>query len=204
MTTAQRILDKEGMRTPWGKADQVYDRGEGIISVSTPGHGGLKLDRKRNAMVHPAWRCAGGWYEEDLDWAIVALTFKGVAGFDEDDIKQAHQTLRDYYPDEYQTATGEVLTSATSRELAEREEKEAARGKLQITGAWGNWATNVLPGQIGVSARVDGDRLNPERYFVMAAEEYNAIPGRMTRVLPENVTPIEVFEGECPFRSRTG
>ena len=59
------------MRTPWGDAQDVIDVAEGIKWVSTASHGGYKLDRKRNAQVNEVWRQAGGWYEEDCDWAKI-------------------------------------------------------------------------------------------------------------------------------------
>ena len=48
---------------------------EGIISHSTSGHGGFHLSPDRNRSVDASVRSTGGWYEEDCEWAIVALTF---------------------------------------------------------------------------------------------------------------------------------
>lgn len=68
------------MRTPWGESQHVDLVAPGITSVSTAGHGGYKLDPVRMSAVFarfPHFRTfAGGpWFEEDCDWAIVALTF---------------------------------------------------------------------------------------------------------------------------------
>ena len=63
------------MRTPWGESQSVTNIAPGIISVSTAGHGGIKLDRTRNAMIPADARRKGGWYEEDSDACIPLLYF---------------------------------------------------------------------------------------------------------------------------------
>lgn len=146
---------KEGSRTPWGKADYVRYVAPGIAVVSTPSHGGVKLDRARNALVHEAWRGKGGWYEEDL-WANVPIfTFpdlpwpcepKGAAALKE----SAARTLKDWYPDEYTAATGEVLTEADSRELRDRAFKAATAGNFLPTTAYGAFHPSVPAGYVGV------------------------------------------------------
>lgn len=71
-----RRVVHEGMRTPWGMADSAEIVADGIGHVGTPSHGGMKLDRKRNAMVPAPLRREGGWYEEDCEWAIVEYVFR--------------------------------------------------------------------------------------------------------------------------------
>jgi len=65
--------------TPWGKPQHVDTIAPGIDFYSTANHGGYHLSRDRMAQV-PEYMCntfAGGpWFEEDCDWAIVALTFE--------------------------------------------------------------------------------------------------------------------------------
>jgi hypothetical protein len=68
------------IQTPWGVADSVELVAVGILSVSTPSHGGYKLSPERQAVVadrFPGFKTfAGGpWYEEDQDWAVVAIVF---------------------------------------------------------------------------------------------------------------------------------
>lgn len=63
------------MRTPWGKAQTVTTVAPGIVVVDTAGHGGVKLDRKRNAKIPMAARLHGGWYEEDCEALIPLLVF---------------------------------------------------------------------------------------------------------------------------------
>ena len=71
-----KLFIEEGSRTPWGPAQHVAYPQEGIFIVSTAGHGGVKLDRKRNSLVPKAARAKGGWYEEDCQASIPACVFK--------------------------------------------------------------------------------------------------------------------------------
>ena len=70
------------MSTPWGPAQTTEDIGRGIVSVTTASHGGLRVPPELNRSIPLAWREASfngrgksGWYEEDCDWCMVALTF---------------------------------------------------------------------------------------------------------------------------------
>jgi len=87
--------------TPWGRADRVTMHAPGIHFVSTPSHGGFHLDEEHNAKVPEAWRKlswngrgVGGWYEEDCDWAMVALTFPDL--FDAGDLVNAVRTFDNF------------------------------------------------------------------------------------------------------------
>lgn len=70
------------LHTPWGHADQYENLGQGIMSVSTPSHGGIFVPE---CMLHciPAdfrhwaesWSGSEQWYEEDCCWAAVAVAF---------------------------------------------------------------------------------------------------------------------------------
>jgi hypothetical protein len=160
------------MRTPWGVSQSVTEVYPGIQSVSTAGHGGYKLDRKRNAMVHEAWRNVGGWYEEDCEWAIVALTFK--YEFPAETVEGAIKTLKNWLPIQYSLVTGEQVALEESSKLREIAAKEAAKGKLQSFVAWGSWNKHVPEGFVGVCAKVDGrDGAGEGRYFLIPAEEYD-------------------------------
>ena len=159
------------MKTPWGQAQSIQDESEGIQSVSTSGHGGYKLDRKRNAQVHAAWRKAGGWYEEDCAWSIVVFTFR--SRYDERTVERAIGTLKAMFPDKYTLVTGQEVFLAESSVLRERAEKQAALGKWQSYAAWGSWHKDVPEKLVGVVAKIDGrEGSGPERFFLVPAEEY--------------------------------
>lgn len=66
--------------SPWGHVQDRREIAPGIVSVSTPSHGGFHLDPARQRTVRRAlpdfdtW-AGGPWYEEDCDWAVVAVIF---------------------------------------------------------------------------------------------------------------------------------
>jgi len=172
---------KAGSRTKWGKADHVTNVAPGIQNVSTPGHGGYKLDRARNAEVHAAWRREGGWYEEDCEWSIVWLTFEQAfrdhAPTDHvfrSTLEQAHHTARQYYPDEYTAVTGSRVTPEQSRELRRRQFAADNRANYVATSAWGEWHAKVPAGFVGVVARKAGTDRTDQRYFLIPAADYEA------------------------------
>ena len=66
--------------SPWGPIESTETIADGITFISTASHGGIRLSQWRHEIVLraiPAWETfAGGrWYEEDCDWAVVALIF---------------------------------------------------------------------------------------------------------------------------------
>jgi hypothetical protein len=101
---AARFSIREGSRTPWGTADGVTHVAPGIASVFTPGHGGVKLSPARNKEVDPVWRNSNGWYEEDCEWAITAITHR--EAYSAEHQKYAHESARRWFPDEYEKAVG--------------------------------------------------------------------------------------------------
>ena len=110
-----------GSWTPWGKADHVTVIAEGLVSVSTPSHGGYWLSQWRHTQMPPALGAvptfAGGrWYEEDCDWALVCVAFPEC--FPADALAQAEGSLARWQPEVW------------ARYLAERDapaEREDAR-----------------------------------------------------------------------------
>lgn len=61
---------REKIQTPWGRAQTKELITSWLYFVSTPGHGGVKLDREHNAMIPKKYRRLGGWYEEDCEMLI--------------------------------------------------------------------------------------------------------------------------------------
>lgn len=118
----------EGARTPWGAAQTVTPIGPGIVRVETAVHGGFKLSPQRNALIPPALRNGNGWYEEDTEAHIVVMTFPDL--YDGDRRARAEQSVKDWFPDEYEKAFGVTLGPADSHtraRLAERNSLEAFR-----------------------------------------------------------------------------
>lgn len=113
---------KVGSRTPWGPAQTVRELVPGVVHVTTAEHGGLKLDRRRNAEIPAPLRHEGGWYEEDesanIPEALIADLHETLSVQRRENARQA---CRDYFPDQWMASTGEVLTSQNSRTLDERD-----------------------------------------------------------------------------------
>ena len=68
--------------TPWGRADQIENVGEGIYFASTPSHGGYYVPSALLPAITAAhqaralkWSGSRNWYEEDCEWASVAIAF---------------------------------------------------------------------------------------------------------------------------------
>lgn len=96
-------------RSPWGLVQEAEEIAPGIWQVHTAGHGGIKLSAQRNRLVPDYLRCDRGWYEEDCDWAIVAVVFpepfrvlkpwqveKGKSHYD-----YAVESMQRWHPEEY-------------------------------------------------------------------------------------------------------
>lgn len=138
-------------RSPWGTVEHCTKVAEGIWSVSTSGHGGIKLDRERNAKVPKGARRAGGWYEEDCEWCLVALVFP--EAFKEAERSWADATAKNWFPEEYEAITGRKVGLDESRELRRRAVIESTRDRFVTAAAYGSWHAQVPEGMVGVYAR---------------------------------------------------
>ena len=68
------------MRTPWGQSNFEEELVDGIVWYSTPSHGGYHLDAGHSDTLRDRFPdhvpyAGTGWYEEDQDWSVVALTW---------------------------------------------------------------------------------------------------------------------------------
>lgn len=165
-------------RSPWGAVDNHEIIAPGIISVSTPSHGGIKLDRTRNAKVHPALRIAGGWYEEDCEADIAIFTFpaefltyvrsqgRDAEGFEP---KGVSARLRQWFPDQWEDMTGEKVTAEQSKIVADREFLAAHADDWVGVSALGT------PDGVKVWCTKGGDRSSDDRaVFLVPDGEYHA------------------------------
>lgn len=104
--------------TPWGASQGATLYADGVERHSTAGHGGFKLSAEENRQVHPTWRSKDGWYEEDTEWAIVAITFPHL--FTAFERRCAERTIKDSWPDAWETIFGTVLAPGESYEKDRR------------------------------------------------------------------------------------
>lgn len=118
---------KVGSRTPWGSAQSADHLAAGVVVVSTSSHGGIKLSPERNAQIPSALRQPTGWYEEDARSHIPAAylpdAFPGAQ-------QSAVAGLKNWFPDQYEEATGQSVSPDESflrRRQAEAADAEAFR-----------------------------------------------------------------------------
>jgi len=181
---------KSNAVTPWGMAQisQVYD--EGVVCHSTASHGGFHLGEERNALVHPAYRNADAFYEEDSEWSKVAATFPHL--FTDYERKCADQTLRDWEPDAYEVVNNVVLGPGESRV------KDARQFRLNHARDW--LVTSAIKsrqrsGFVECVAKLGGDRRGAERRFLVPEAEYD--PGRHGFVI--DPARHEAYDGPSSF-----
>lgn len=159
---------KQPKRSPWGPVDHFREFAPGMANVGTPGHGGIKLDRARNAKMPEAVRRPGGWYEEDCEWSLVALVFP--EAFSEKEREHASSTAKNYFPEEYTAVTGKSVAVEESYLLRKRAFEAETRTKFVTRSACGDWADWVPKGMVGVIARRASD--DAERTYLVPANEY--------------------------------
>lgn len=82
--------------TPWGAAQSSTRYARGIMAYTTASHGGFHLTADRLAQMPPQYRkvssayCPMDWFEEDCEWALVALSFPSL--FPAADVEAARLT----------------------------------------------------------------------------------------------------------------
>lgn len=161
--------------SPWGKIQTSRTIADGIEMVSTASHGGFKLDRKNNAKMPKALRLPNGWYEEDVEYNRVVIIFPQF--FDQETVKNAHRTIKDYHPQVYQNWSGQEVKLEESFVLRRQKfEKENADNYVGMS-AFGDWKEGVPKGFVGVFAGKGGRKKNGEypedtKWFLVPSEEY--------------------------------
>ena len=154
-------------RSPWGKVQIEHKIREGMTSVTTGSHGGIKLSRELNSQIPLVFRCKGGWYEEDKEWAIVAYFFPAAFPGKE---PAALSILKNHYPDEYSIWSGQPVTLEESWNLRMRHFRTVNASNFVVRTAWGDWHTQVPTGMVGVYARKIDTK--EEGYFLVPVDEY--------------------------------
>lgn len=160
---------KVGGSSPWGKIQHVKQVADGVYSVSTAGHGGLKLDAKQNAKMPAALKVAGGWYEEDEAWSLVAIGLPEY--FSDEVVAGAEKIVKDWYPDEYEAFTGKVLLPGESSQKDKKAFLAAHANDWLVNSAVGSWHEDCPEGLVLVWAKQNGQN---ETQFYVPAEEYAA------------------------------
>jgi hypothetical protein len=191
-----RLLSRQTVRvacsTPWGPSQGATVYADGIVCHTTASHGGFRLSDARNAKVHPMLRADGGWYEEDAAWAIVALTFPDL--FTTYERKCADKTIRDSWPDAWETIFGRALAPAESYERDAQAFSREHAGDWIVTAAL---RSDHYPGMTEVIATIGGRRGErvEERRFLVPSDKYAV--GRFGFVIDE--TRHAAYAGPSSF-----
>ncbi|MAS07145.1 MAG: hypothetical protein CL534_20985 [Ahrensia sp.] len=195
----KRALGRRDVRsqanTPWGPSQGATVLADGVLCHSTAGHGGFHLTSDRNAKVDRRLRRPRGWYEEDAEWAIVALTFPHL--FTSFERRSAEQTVKDSWPDAWEAIFGTVLEPGQSHEKDRRAFHERHVGDWIVISAI---RSDHLDGHVEVVATRGGHRQRgaEERRFLIPSAEYEV--GRFGFVVdPARHT---AYEGPSSFIGR--
>ena len=141
----------------WGEIQGGEQTLPGIWLVHTASHGGFILSDSRQAAMPASLKLDGTSYEEDADYALVALgfeaEFKAKGGVDALMVRNAHDTVRNWHPDRYAAFTGKPVAPRDSHILKLRDSYAARIGRDVVVAAFGSWADWVPEGKTGVIAR---------------------------------------------------
>jgi hypothetical protein len=193
LAALNRVQVRMSCSTPWGSSQLATIHAEGVIAYTTVGHGGFRLSSDRNLKVDPYLRIDGGWYEEDAEWAIVALTFPDL--FTSYELRCAEQTIRDNWPNEWEIVVGRHLEPGESRKKDQRRFHQNHAEDWIVTSAI---HSEHHSGMTEVVASVGGRRTDArhERRFLVPSTEY-ADRGPFGFVI--DATRHDIYDGPSSF-----
>ena len=165
-----RVQTRMAASTPWGSSQLATIYGPGVIAHSTAGHGGFHLSADRNRLIDPSLRKDSPWYEEDCEWAIVALTFPDL--FTSYERKCADETIRHTWPETWERIHGRILAPGESRSRDRRVFEQAhAQDWVVVSAIY----SGQHAGMTEVVATKGGLRgVDAERRFLVPSDEYGA------------------------------
>ncbi len=169
LAALNRVQTRISASTPWGGSQMAVIYAEGVVAHSTAGHGGFHLSADRNGKVHPLLRKDTPWYEEDCEWAIVALSFPDLfTGYER---AAAEKTIRNTWPDEWEAIHSVKLTEGESWIKDRRAFDQRHAADHVVTSAI---FSEHHPGMTEVVAVVGGNRRtdDDERRFLVPSDEY--------------------------------
>lgn len=166
--------------TPWGKSQgaSVYVE-KGIYLHTTARHGGMKVYAKLNRQIPEPYRNEDGWYEEDCEFSKVIVSLPQY--FSQREIRQATETVINFYPDEYEKVTGNKVLPGQSTErdrqifLQKHGNDLIAISALGFDTETGEKMVEVIASVGGVRSRYENNQLIEveTRTFIVPEEEYS-------------------------------
>lgn len=176
----RKELDRTTTRsfhTPWDTPDQATDYGDGVISVSCPGHGGFLLSKEANDRVAAPWRNEigmAGWafYEEDCESSIVRYSLPHL--FTSWECENDERSLRSFMPDQWEAVTGTSLLPGQSITRDRENFLKANCDRFVVTSAI---CSKDEPGMVVVTAYrggrdTRGRTIGAPRSFLIHEDEY--------------------------------
>ncbi len=166
-----RVHARLSASTPWGGSQMATIYAEGVVSHMTSGHGGFHLSADRNAEVHPLLRKETPWYEEDAEWAIVAISFPDL--FTAYERSVAEKTIRDTWPDAWVKIHG---CSRAEGESWAKDRRAFDQGHAADFIVMSAIRSDQHAGMTEVVATIGGCRIRggEERRFLVPSDEYAA------------------------------
>ena len=164
-----RAQTRMSVSTPWGGSQMAVVYAVGVVAHMTSGHGGFHLSTERNAKVHPLLRKDMPWYEEDCEWAIVAISFPDL--FTAYERSMAEKTFRNTWPDVWETIRGCPLAEGESWA---RDRRAFGQRHAADYIAMSAILSDQRPGMTEVVAKIGGGHIRggEERRFLVASDEY--------------------------------
>ncbi|NLU64931.1 hypothetical protein HCA61_22090 [Rhodococcus sp. HNM0563] len=158
--------------SPWGAVQYGSVVADGIITVSTAGHGGVRISPERFKQMPAALRIGRRrWFEEDCEAALVGLAFADDLGLDDRRRAQVAQSVADWFPTKWEAHFGRTLEPGESN-LRDKETFEAATADQFVAdSALGDWHEDVPAGMVGVTALRRSD--NVRGRFLVAHDRYS-------------------------------
>lgn len=171
LSTLSRVQTQVSASTPWGGSQLATIYAEGVIKHTTAGHGGFYLSSDRNGQVDEIMRTDGGWYEEDAEWAIVAITFPVL--FTAYERRCAEETVRNTWPAFWEKIHGRSLGPGESWSKDRAEFDRLHAGDWVVISAI---QSHNHSGMTEVIATIGGRRTAAvgERTFLIPQTEYAA------------------------------
>lgn len=138
----------EPKSSPYGAIQTAKQIAPGLWSVSTASHGGIQVYPQRQGAMPEHLRLSRTWFEEDCEWALVALAFPN--DFSPAQVADAILTVCNAYPEAYEAHVGVALVAGQSRARDQAMFKAAHVGDYVVRSAFGDWAPWVPQGSVGV------------------------------------------------------
>ncbi|WP_428645591.1 DUF7007 domain-containing protein [Roseibium sp.] len=180
------------MSTPWGSSQGSTVFGEGVTRHHTAGHGGFHLSHDWIIKVDSRLRNSRGWYEEDVEWAIVAITLPDL--FTSLERREAERTTRDWLPDAWERISAETIAPGASYKKDQAAFHKTHANDWIVTSAI---TSQQNPGYVETIASRGGkyERDVEQRRFLIPSGEYSQ--GRFGFVV--DTSRHETYDGPSSF-----